>query len=284
MTGVGIILLCVRVLNVLVPRQIGIVVNSLGAGSRGAPLLQLGIYIVLSWASSSAGLIGSKNWLWYPVELNAHQAIKTASYDHIMELSCDFHDSKRSGELYNSMWQGESVIDLMETLSFQLLPMVVDLVVACVYLYTLFGPYMFLIVLTTTIVYFWVSADFTARQGGAQRRNVKYARREFQVMFDSMGGWKTVTYFNRHKYAKDQYSTVVTQHTNSKKIVYLWNWLSTAVQESVLDIGLFGACFFAIYQVVYGGISVGSFVTLLTYWGSLSGKFNPALVKPNLIF
>ena len=272
MIGVGAILICVRALNVLVPRQLGIVVNSLGVGSGGAPLLQLGIYIILAWASSSAGLLGLKNWLWYPVEMKALQAIKTASYNHIMDLSCDFHDGKQSGELYNSMWHGESILDLMKTLTFQLLPMVVDLVVACVYLYTLFGPYMFLIVSTTSVIYFWVSANFTGRQADAYRHNVKYARQEWQVMFDSMGGWKTVSYFNRHKYAKDQYSDAVTQHFESKKTVYIMNWLSTTIQDSVLDMGLFGACFFAIYQVIYCGSSVGSFVTLLTYWASLSGE------------
>ena len=99
---VMVILLCVRVFNVLIPRQLGIVVSSLG-GSGQSAFVALSIYIVLSWASFSTGLLGLKNWLFVPVELNAPPAIRTASYNHIMELSCDFHDSKRSGEMYQAI-------------------------------------------------------------------------------------------------------------------------------------------------------------------------------------
>ena len=267
--------------NVLVPRQLGIVVNSLGVGSGQSAFVALSIYIVLSWASSSAGLLGLKKWLFVPIRLNARRAIRTASYNHIMELSCDFHDSKRSGEIYQAIWQGESVLDLMETLSFKLLPVIIDLVVACVYLYTLFDIYMFLIAVVTMILYFWVSASSTARQADAYCQNVKYSRKEYQLMCDTIGGWKTILYFNRFEHTKEEYSAATAQHTALEIKAYLYKWLASTIQDCVLDISLFAAGFYAIYQVVCGNRSVGYLITLLNYWSSLVSKSLP-LQTPKL--
>ena len=92
----------------------------------------------------------------------------------------------------------------------------------------------------------------------------------YQVMYDTMGGWKTVSYFNRFKHIKDGYSAVTAQHTASKIKAYLYSWLTLTIQDCVLDIGLFAACFYAIYQVVYSGQSVGYFVMLIIYWAFLA--------------
>ena len=203
--------------------------------------------------------------------MSARQAINTASYNHIMGLSCEFHDSKQSGELYTAMQQGRSVIDLLELLIFNLIPMVVDLVVACAYLYYLFDTYMFLIVAAAMIMFLWMSTYLTTQQASLRRRNVRHSREEHQVMYDTMGGWKTVSYFNRLPYAKDKYSSAASRNTDSRKKWLLHFYIATSIQGFALDAGLFGACFYAVYQVTYGNQSVGSFVTLLTYWGGLVG-------------
>ena len=44
-----------------------------------------------------------------------------------------------------------------------------------------------------------------------------------------------------------------------------------SIQDLVLDVGLFSACFFAAYRIVYGDRTVGDLVTLLTYWANLAG-------------
>ncbi|KAL9118419.1 MAG: hypothetical protein Q9187_005037 [Circinaria calcarea] len=274
MVGIGFCLLCVRALNVLVPRQLGIVINSLGHDNGNSAFLQLCFYIGLYWASSGAGIMALKNWLYIPIELNAVKSIKMASYNHIMGLSCDFHDSKQSGELYTAMHQGSSVVDLLEMLLFNLVPMMVDLLVACAFLYSIFDAYMFLIVVATMIAYLWTSTYFTTKQASVRRQNTALARAEYQTLYDTMGGWKTVSYFNRRKHASTRYGTAVTKYTESRKTVWLLYYFSASIQGLVLDIGLFGACFYAVYQMLYGGQTVGNFVTLLTYWSGLAGPLD----------
>ena len=289
MVGVGLCLLCIRVLNLLIPRQLGIIINALN-DSHGkhilqswlaplmttqgnAPYAEVGLYLFFLWLKSSAGIRAVRNWLWLPVEQFAYKGITTAAYNHIMGLSSDFHDAKQSGELYKSIEQGKSVNELLETLLFDVLPMLVDLFVAFAYLYYLFGAYMTLIVGTTTVFYLWISTYFTAMQSNTRRRERDISRKEYQILYDSMGNWKTVSYFNRIPYEQDRYSSTVRLHMVAQRKSWIMHYVSWGAENLVLDFGLAGACFLAVYQVTCGVQSVGSFVTLFTYWSQLIGEF-----------
>ena len=271
MLAIGLILLGIRALNVLVPRQLGILVNSLGDPNRGHAFRELIIYLLYNLADSSAGLPTIRQFLWVPVELNAIQAIKTRSFNHIMSLSSDFHDNKRSGELYTAMHQGTSVVSLLETILFELSPMVIDLIVACAYFYHVFDAYMLLIVTTTMVSYFWATSYLTFKQTDVRRRYIRASRKSYQVLYDTMDQWKTVSYFNRLSHAQLRYAGGIDLEMKSQKWYWYLSYFTMAVQSFALDVGLYAACFLAVYQVIYEDRSVGSFIVLLTYWGQLSG-------------
>jgi ABC-type transport system involved in Fe-S cluster assembly fused permease/ATPase subunit len=279
MLGVGLCLVAIRVLNVMVPRQLGLVVNSLGQPDKIRPFIELSIYAVLAASESSVGVRALRTYLWLPVENYAYQSIDCASYNHIMSLSSDFHDNKNSGELYQAMWQGHSVIQLLETLLYQLAPMLVDLLVACIFLYYLFDAYMLLIVSSTMVMYLWASVQFTVMQTKARRTYVATSRRSYQVLYDTMGGWRTVSYFNRLQHAKETYASSRAAHLDNRITMYLISCWTEGSQGLILDIGLFSACFYAIYQIVYRGLSVGQFITLFTYWANLAGEWRELMIS-----
>ncbi len=190
-----------------------------------------------------------------------------------MSLSCDFHDSKQSGELYKSIEQGTSINSLLETVLFDAVPMLVDLIVAYAYLYYLFGSYMALTVAATTVMYLWASTYYSGKQSENRRRFVGIWRKEYQLMHDTVGSWSTVTYFSRLPYELKRYASIVEQNMRFERkmnLVYFFSW---AVQSFVLEIGFFGACLIAAYQVTNGDKSVGDFATLIGYWAQLTGKY-----------
>ena len=241
------------------------------------PILELCLFVVLRWAVSSTGLYAVKDSLYIPVELNCYQAIQTAAYNHILGLSADFHDSKQSGELFQSVHQGISVIDLLEAMVFSIAPMFVDLFLAFVYLYYLFNAYMALIAATTVILYVWAATKLTVVGAESQRKSAKVQRKVFQVMFDTLNGWRTVSYFNRINHEQHRYLSAMISSTKAKKHVYFLHLVARWLQSLLLDIGLLGACFFAAYQVVWNKQSVGKFVTLLTIWSQLTGELSNVL-------
>lgn len=271
MVGCGLCILCDRFLKFLVPYQLGVIVNILTSGT-GALYTAIGLYAVARWAASgSFGLDILRRWLWQPIERYSKTAITTAAYNQIMELSSDFHDNKRSGELYQAITQGSSVTELLEMVLFDLGPMLIDVVVGFVYLYYLFGPYMALLALATTCAYLVTATHFNARQSGVRRDYQDLSRKRYQVMYDTVGSWATVSYFNRIPYEKGNYKKAVTLYMATQQRYFRLSYLYNSISISTMDLGLCGALLLAAYQVKHGTHPVGDFVVLLSYWSIYTG-------------
>lgn len=272
MVGIVLCLVAIRCLNVLAPRQLGIVINGFGTSPGHLPVADLVLYLFFDWltASSITGTI--KDYLWLAVEQNAHKAIVTATFNHIMGLSCNFHDNKKSGELYMSMSQGSAVYRLFEDAFFEILPMLVDLGVACVYLSLLFGNLMALLVAATTIIYLCILKYLASMQVDILRQRNDAVRKEYQVLFDAMGNWIAVAYFGNFKHEKERYKTAVEVHLKLDFKATILRYLAQITQASILHVGFVAATFLAAYQISIGKITVGEFVLLLNYWARFTGN------------
>ena len=75
--------------------------------------------------------------------------------------------------------------------------------------WSIFGPYMALLVIGTAISYLTLSLYAAERTVKPQRKSIALARNESQVMYDTVGGWSSVSYFSRHSYEKRRYSAAV---------------------------------------------------------------------------
>ena len=138
--GVFVCLACGRALNVLEPRQFGIVLDRMSAATSDVHVTSIMSEVILfvfyRWIDAVL-MYPAKRLLWAPIEQNADRSLQTAAYNHIMDLSRDFHTEKQSGELYASISQGSSIINVLETVIFRILPVFTDLALAAVYLYGL---------------------------------------------------------------------------------------------------------------------------------------------------
>ncbi|KAH0542717.1 hypothetical protein FGG08_002952 [Glutinoglossum americanum] len=140
----------------------------------------------------NAGIGALRSYLWIPIDQYSYRAISTAAYNHIMNLSSDFHSNKKSGELYASIDQGRSINGFIDDVCFTVLPMLVDLIVAFGYFYYLFDAYMALIVGVVTVVYLWATTKLGAHQDQIRRDYRTSSRNEYHVLYESMGSWTTV--------------------------------------------------------------------------------------------
>ncbi|KAL2046293.1 hypothetical protein N7G274_001740 [Stereocaulon virgatum] len=273
--GVFVCIACTRALNILEPRQFGIVLDRLsvaeGVGSVKSLALQVMLYIFYGWFSSHI-LSTIQSRLWLPIDQNARQCLKKTAYNHIMDLSLDFHSDKQSGELYESISQGSSVIQILKTILFELLPVLADLVVIVAYLYHVFGPYLALILATTTTLYVWSSNLFISKQAAIHREGAHCKRKESQTMYDSVGGWNTVSYFNRIPYEKRRYSDVV----DSLVVLRLHEWsiylVADFVEGTLFQLGLMCTGLLAIYQIVHSKQPIGNFAMLVSLWSNVQGN------------
>ena len=138
--GVFICLACARVLKVLEPRQFGIVLDRMSTVTSdvhlGSIMTEMALYIFYRWMESVL-VEPARRLFWAPIEQKADRSLQTAAYNHIMDLSRDFHTEKQSGELYTSISQGSSITNILKTVIFRILPVFADLALAVIYLYDL---------------------------------------------------------------------------------------------------------------------------------------------------
>lgn len=274
-------LVCVfamRFFKVIAPFQLGVLIDALGNGSGHLPLRELFTYLFFNWMESSNILGTIKMLLWLPVEQNARKLGSILAYKHIMNMSSDFHDDVQLGDLYKAIEQGTSLYGLLDTILFTIAPMLIDLLVACAYLTLVFGSQMSIVVFTTTITYLCVSRYFTMRLTEIQRVRLEATRQENRVLYDSIGCWVSVTYFNNFGYELNRYSEAIDKVLKLGRVSNFWNYGSSNATQILMNVGYTGALLIAGYRVSHGTLEVAKFVVLMSYWSRFTGEYSDTAI------
>ncbi|OJJ51301.1 hypothetical protein ASPZODRAFT_127358 [Penicilliopsis zonata CBS 506.65] len=267
-----------RIVNVLVPYQVGEITNILAADDGQefrVPWTEICLYILYRWLQGNQGLIGSlRSSLWIPVSQYSYMELSTAAFEHVHSLSLDFHLGKKTGEVLSALSKGSSINTFLEQVTFQVVPMLVDLCVAIGYFLIWFDAYYALVVTIVTFCYLYVTIRMAQWRAEIRRQMVNASRQEDAVKNDSMVSYETVKYFNAEQYEFGRYRGSVTDFQSAEYHVLLSLTLMNTCQNTVFMLGLLITCFIAAYQVSIGQRPVGKFVSLLTYMAQLQGPLN----------
>ncbi|KAL2364964.1 hypothetical protein RJZ56_002112 [Blastomyces dermatitidis] len=269
--GVGVCMVLQRIMNIVLPLQIGLITNILSKNNGIFPWKELSLFVSLRFLDSSCGLPAITKFLWIPLEEYSYENLSSAAYNQIMTLSSDYHDSKSSMHLYQLVARGQSVNNMVRKLCFTIGPMVIDLALAVSVLYYLFDAYMALDVAAISVLFMWTSSKIFDTQAKKRREFVANMTKEFTHLGETTTNWYTVSYFNRISYEKSRYSSRISDQLASRRQHTLWVHMQESVQSLLLLLGLSIACFMAVYQVIKGTKPIGNFIMLLSYWAQLSG-------------
>ncbi|KAF6808015.1 ABC transporter [Colletotrichum musicola] len=278
---VGLCLLAGNALNLLIPRQFGIIVDELKDKDFSGAWMGVVIYGLLRIAASDAGIEFLREWLYLPLEVYADGALSTAAYRHILNLSADFHDSKSTSDISLAMYGGSSISDLLESICFQALPMLIDLVVAVVYLSVILGPYEGFITITTSTLFLFIATKMIAVMKERRRAHVNAQYAEHYVRQTGISGWHTVASFNQTTYEDVRYSNAIHTRINWTKRVRLGWFTAQAFQSLVLLCGLLAGAVLAVYRIKNSKATPGDLTMLLMYWAQLTAplRFMASLGK-----
>jgi ABC-type transport system involved in Fe-S cluster assembly fused permease/ATPase subunit len=164
-----------RAVNILVPYQLGVVVESLGTGKM--PYKKIGLYILYRALQGQQGVVGSiRALLWIPIGQSTYRRLTSAAYEHVLMLSLDFHLGKRIGEVMSALSKGSAINTFLDSFLFQLFPMVADLWVAAIYFFVEFDVFYSLIVVAVMWTYIFVTIYMAKYRGRARREMVKRDR------------------------------------------------------------------------------------------------------------
>jgi ABC-type bacteriocin/lantibiotic exporter with double-glycine peptidase domain len=180
-----ILLVLQRIVNVLVPNKVGdiitILANEEGTDFR-VPWLEILTYVILRWLQGGQGLLSSmRSSLWIPVSQYSYMELSNAAFEHVHGLSLDFHLGKKTGEVLSALSKGSSINTFLEQVTFQVVPMLIDLVIAFGYFLVAYDAYYALVVGISTFGYLYVTIRMAQWRAEIRRQMVNASRQEDAV-------------------------------------------------------------------------------------------------------
>ncbi|KAJ1900373.1 ATP-binding cassette-type vacuolar membrane transporter Hmt1 [Kickxella alabastrina] len=276
LVGCILILAAGRLVNVLVPMQFKIVVDSL-APKDGSPAqfawVHVLLYVVLRAMQGSEGILNTiQSYVWIPVGQNTTKSISVAMFEHMHQLSLRFHVGRKTGEILRVQDRGvTSVVSLLTSIVFNVIPTLADIVLACYFFSVMFDLYFGTIVLTTMSMFMAVTILLVGWRT-EYRRLANYLDHEMEARtVDSLTNFETVKYYNAEKFEVKEYIKAIDEYQVAE-------WLSTTTanlmnlgQNLIVQLGLLAGALLSAHRVYEGEMTVGDFAMLLAYITQLYG-------------
>ncbi|KAL1889935.1 ATP-binding cassette-type vacuolar membrane transporter Hmt1 [Ceratocystis pirilliformis] len=282
------IILVQRAVNVLIPWQMGQLMDCLQHVRNSdayegfaedffstIPWLPIAILDFLFMFQGSAGVLGAiRQLLWIDVSQFSYKGIETAAFRHVHGLSLDFHLGKKTGEVLSALNKGASINNFLEQVTFNLFPMLFDLIIGVYFFSSVFDGLYGTIVCVNTIWYVWLSINLSRARADQRREMTNADREEEAVKNDSITSYETVKYFNAEEFEYRRYEEAIDRFQRAEANLNYETSKMTFIQAFVFSGGLSLVIIVGCWQLAHGHISGGRFVTLLSYMLQLQNPLN----------
>ncbi|KAJ6781906.1 hypothetical protein PWT90_10905 [Aphanocladium album] len=272
-----------RIVNIIVPTQIGEVVKQLNHAIKevqdGQPLtmelfpLRASLFLGVLWILQ--GMLGPlRSYLWIPVSQYSYRGLTTAAFNHVHSLSLDFHLSKRTGEVLSALNKGSSINSFLEQVTFQVIPMLFDLILSISVFYYKFGPLYAQINLIDTCWYLYMTIKMASTRADQRREMSNADREEEAVKNDSISSYETVKYFNAEEYESNRYRDKVGAFQKAEAKVQMGMVMMNVCQTLVFNLGRILAALICGWQVAVGMRESSDWFVVISYLTQLQGPLN----------
>ncbi|MCJ1380195.1 hypothetical protein MMC17_003298 [Xylographa soralifera] len=263
-----VLLLSQRIVNILVPYQLGILVDALGKGSM--PTREIALYCLYRGLQGQQGVIGSiRAILWIPISQSLYRRLSCAAFEHVLMLSLDFHLSKQIGEVMSALSKGGALNTFLDGFAFQLFPMVFDLGIAAVFLFIHFDAFYSIIVIGVLWSYIFVTIEMAKYRGRARREMAKRDREMDAAKTDAIMAYETVHHNCAVQSEVTKFGFLIRSFQKAEFSVLLSLNSLNAIQNFIFILGVILVCIYSAYQISIGLYKVSDFITLITYFAQL---------------
>lgn len=257
----------VRVITIGQPLMLGAVIDDLTY--RRFSFWKILAYVGLRFASSSSGTQLIKNIVFHRLNIELHNNLTTHCFNHIMDLDATFHMSKSTPAVWQIMDRGQSVVNLMQDIVFDHLPVIADLIIGLFIVSRLFGAYLCFIVATTMVLLSWSNRITMTKKTRMRRYYVDLWRNWYTHMSESFMHWRTVSEFNKIRHEKERHYTKTKAYAKVSVQQRSFSLCLAGLQEIVVTVGFLFVCIIAAKEIANGHLDVSRFVVLITYWGQI---------------
>lgn len=262
-----------RIVNIMVPLQLGVLVDSLGYGR--IPYKEIILYVVYRALQGNSGALGAaRSVLWIPVSQSLFRRLSCAAFEHVLGLSLDFHLSKKIGEVTSALSRGAAMNTFLENFVFQVFPMIFDIFVAGVLFFVKYDAFYTIIVFFIMWSYIFLTI-YMAKWRARQRRDMAMKSREMDaVKTDAIMAYETVQHNCAVERETNRFESQVKTYQGAERLV-MWSLNALNVtQSSIFSLGTAMLVAVSAYKISIGKQSVSDFVSLIVYFSQLQAPLN----------
>jgi ABC-type multidrug transport system fused ATPase/permease subunit len=265
-----IVCLCAgRVLNILLPRQLGIVADNL-LQDREPPYRALALWLLLSLARYDPGVDLIQKLVKIPIENFSYRGLTNAAFSHIMGLSMDFQQDSDSAEVIAAIEQGQAITNLLSTFMLEIVPTCLDLVVALIYLSRKFDPSVAIALSAAMVIIISAEAIGLSWNLDRRRKMSKTSRQQATAILQAVQGWQTVWFFNMFSYERHRFGRAVQDQLAAKQSWSIWDALTESTLGSLIPATFFILACLVMHEISLRRATTGDFVFLIQYWDYLT--------------
>ncbi|ORY14659.1 putative transport protein [Clohesyomyces aquaticus] len=257
-----------RIINILVPYQLGVLIESVGLGKMAYK--EILVYILYRGLQGQQGVLGSfRAIVWIPVSQSLFRRLTCAAFEHVLSLSLEFHLSKRIGEVLSALNKGSALNTFLDSFAFQLFPMVFDLAVAAVYFMIRLDVLYSLILIGVMWTYVYMTIYMAQWRAKARREMAMKDREMDATKMDTMMSYETVHHNDAVPVEVERFGEHVAQFQSAEfSVLFSLNALNIA-QNLVLVFGTLLVVLLSTLQISVGMHTVAMFVSVLAYFTQL---------------
>jgi ABC-type transport system involved in Fe-S cluster assembly fused permease/ATPase subunit len=233
-------------------------VGATGFAAAGGLIL---LYGLLRFAASGAPQL--RDAIFAPVSQDAQRLVAVQGFAHVQSLSLGYHQTKRTGAVNRVIDRGANAVDfLLRFLVFNILPALVELLLAAAVAALLYGWIFSVIIVAAVLAYglvTWAMTEWRVKL----RRIMNEADTEVNARsVDVMTNFETVKAFaaeerevERFNEAKQRYAGAATDSQQSLAAL-------NAAQAAIMNGGLLGVALIGAWMALNGQLEVGDIAAL----------------------
>ena len=272
-------LVLAKIASVSTPLVLGSAVNSLTELSSGINLFMLvPIALVVGYGVTRViafTFVEIRDALFSKVSQHSIRQISLTMFQHLHNLSLQFHLNRQTGALAKYIDRGTKGIDfLLRYVLFNIVPTFFEVFLVSGILFYLYGPWYAVVTLLTIGLYSFLTFKITEWRNVFRKRMNQADNDVSTKMIDSLLNFETVKYFNNEAFeanrldqSLEEYELAANQSRHSLSLLNI-------AQTFIIMVGITIMLVMSVYGIKSGEINIGGFVVINAYMLQLYQPLN----------
>jgi len=258
--------LVAKVFSVMSPVFFGDAINSLADGG-GELVVRSLIFMLLAWSISrflAVAFPQLRDTFFVVISLAAVRITAVEAFSHASSLSLQFHLTRKAGSLNRVIERGSNAIEfLMRFLAFNIVPTLIELIMAATVLAIKYGIW-FSVIAVATVGSYTVFTLWITELRVKQRRKMNKADNEVRgLSVDSLTNFETVKAFATEQREANRFGLALGVYNKHYTKVMRSLYLLNTGQEFLMGAGVFTIALLAAFMVRDGGLQVGDMTAVV---------------------